>query len=385
MSNKHPKLFQDPKIDYPIYDLDLSFNDYISQSKVIIANTRQDLHKNNAELIIEANAPFELKPKQKAKYGALLIHGLLDSPYIMRDIGDHLCEKGMLVRSIMLPGHGTVPGALLNTDYTEWLQAVRYGIATLQQDVEKIFLVGFSTGASLSLYHAVEDHLISGLIMIAPAIKINSPFAFATNWHRVISWAWQRANWFHITKEIDYVKYCSVTFNAVYQVYRLANEVQKIGSAKLANYPLFAILSNEDKIVCSYASTEYFKQNKNPFNRMLMYSNKPLAFDDKRILVRNSVYPELNILSFSHITMPVAPANPHYGEHGDYPLASHHDKNIRYGAFDKIDTFWRNLLYNCKLSKQRYRRLTYNPDFNFMMTEIEKFIFSEKTSHPKIT
>lgn len=385
MLNKHQKLFQDPKIDYPIYDPNLAFQDYISRSKIIIANTRQDLTKNNAELIIEANAPFELVPKQKAKYGALLIHGLLDSPYIMRDIGNRLCEKGMLVRSIMLPGHGTVPGALLNTDYIEWLQAVRYGIDTLKQEVEKIYLVGFSTGASLSLFHAAEDHLINGLIMIAPAIKINSAFAFATNWHRVISWAWQRAKWFHISEEIDYVKYSSVTFNAIYQVYRLANEVKKLSNAKLASYPLYVILSNEDKIVCSYASTEYFNHNKNPFNRMLMYSGKPLEFEDQRISVRNSAYSDLNILNFSHITMPVSPANPHYGPEGDYPLASCFDKNITYGAFDKVDTYFRNLLYNLKLSSMRYRRLTYNPDFEFMMNEMENFIFSERTPHHKTT
>ncbi len=384
MLNKHPKLFQDPDIDYPIYDLHLDFQDYIIKSKSIIANTRQDLNKDNAELIIEANSPFELVPKEKAKYGALLIHGLLDSPYIMRDIGQHLCAKGLLVRSILLPGHGTVPGALLNTDYTEWLQAVRYGIASLKQTVENIFLVGFSTGASLSLYHAVEEPLISGIIMIAPAIKISSPFAFATNWYRSISWAWNRAKWFYIGKEIDYAKYSSVAFNAVYQVYRLASEVQKISSAKLASYPFFVTLSNEDKIVCSYASTEYFEQNKNPFNRMLMYSGKPLHFEDKRILVRNSLYPDLNILNFSHITIPVAPSNPHYGKNGDYPLASRVDKNIMYGAFDKIDVFYRNLLYNLKLSALQYQRLTYNPDFEFMMNEIEKFIF-EKTPHPKTT
>lgn len=385
---KYPKLFQDPDIDYPIYNLELNFQDYIAKSKNIIANTRQDLQGKNAELIIDANAPFELKPANKPKYGALLIHGLLDSPFIMRDIGERLRANGLLVRSVMLPGHGTVPGALLNTDYTEWLQAVRYGIYSLRSEVEKIFLVGFSTGASLSLYHAAENHVIGGVIMIAPAIKISSAFAFATNWPRLISWAWERAQWLHRCKENDYVKYRSVTFNSVYQVYRLALEINKISPAKLSYCPLFVTLSNEDKIVCSYASTKYFEHLKNPTNRMLMYSCEPKQFQDDRIMVRSSVFPEMNIVSFSHITIPVAPDNFHYGKTGDYSLASHidTDQNTQYGAFDnKTNDLYYSTLRYLRLSKMQYRRLTFNPDFDFMMEEIRKFIFSEKTSHPKTT
>ena len=374
MWRKYPKLFQDQKIDYPIYDLDLNFDDYIKKSREIITEIRQDLD-NNANLIVDANSPFEFRPAQKAKYGALLIHGLLDSPFIMRDIGNQLCQKGLLVRSLMLPGHSTVPGSLLNTDYTEWVQAVRYGIATFKNTVEKIFLVGFSTGASLSLYHAAEDHSLAGLIMIAPAIRINSPFAFAAHLPTKIRWASKRAQWLHISEENDYAKYRSIPFNAVHQVHRLAKLVKKISPEKLSYCPLFVALSWEDKIVASYSSVDYFKQSKNPHNHMLIYSGKPLHIDDKRIHIRNSIYANMNILNFSHVTLPVAPDNIHYGIKGDYSLASHLDKNMRYGAFDKIDLVLRNLFYSWKMSRFQYQRLTFNPDFDFFMQEIEKFIF----------
>lgn len=375
MLRKHPKLFEAVKIDYPIYDFHLSFQDYIQKSTEIIANTRLDLN-HNADHIIEANAPYELQPKIKAKYGALLIHGLLDSPFIMRDIGEKLREDGLLVRSIMLPGHSTIPGALLETDYTEWLQAVRYGIVTLKRDVEKIFLVGFSTGASLSLYHAADDTCIAGIIMIAPAIRINSPFSFLMQWVPPFRLGWERARWFHIDEENDYVKYRSLPFNAIRQVYLLAAEVRKISPAQLAYCPLFVALSHEDRIVCSYTSTHYFQQSKNPLNRMLMYASKPLKFEDRRITVHNSFYPDLNILNFSHVTLPVSPNNLHYGKNGDYSLASHIENNVRYGAFDKLDLLYRDMLYRLKLSKFQYQRLTFNPDFDFFTEEMKKFIFN---------
>jgi len=373
MLHKNPSLFQDPKIEYPIHDLNLNFDDYIKQSRTIIANNRQDID-NYAKIVIDANTPFEFKPPNKAKQGVLLIHGLLDSPFIMREIGERLCTKGFLARAIMLPGHATVPGALLNTDYTEWVQAVSYGIATLKNLVEKIFIVGFSTGATLALHHALENDGISGVIMIAPAIRINSPFTFTANLPKKICPTWQRAQWLHISEEDDYVKYRSLPFNAIDQVYRLATEIKKMSPEKLAHCPLFLGLSEEDKIVSSAASIDYFKKSKNPLNQMLLYSSKPVQFNDPRIHVKNSTYPDMNILHFCHITLPVSPNNFHYGPKGDYPSASRLEENIKYGAFDKIDIAYHDLLYRLNLSKFQYERLTFNPDFNFLMSNMEEFI-----------
>src|ERR1700722_12874625 len=99
MFTSKPKLFNPPKIDYPIYDLHLNFLDYIEQSKRMIADTRIDLETYNKKKIIEANAPFELRPETKDnKKGVLLIHGLLDSAFQMREIGEHLQSQGFLVR-----------------------------------------------------------------------------------------------------------------------------------------------------------------------------------------------------------------------------------------------------------------------------------------------
>jgi len=372
MLRKYPKIFQDPHISYPIYDFNLNFSDYIKQSEKIIADTRQDLNQH-PELIIQNNAPFELKPDDPhPKYGALLIHGLLDSPFIMRDVGHYLQSQGLLVRAIMLPGHSTVPGALLNTTYAEWLQAVHYGVATLKQDVEKIFLVGFSTGGSLAVHHALQNHNIAGLILLAPAFKINSPVTFLSKWIRVLN-GWERARWFYISEEFDPVKYQSVPFNAIYQVYQLGKEIQKTGLEKLS-LPLWMSLSYEDKLVCARSSIKYFKRTTHPLNRAIIYSDKSLKFSDPRILMRNSCYPDLNILNFCHITLPVSPDNPHYGKDGDYLLASHLEKNIKYGAFDKRDIIVNNTLRRWGLTSLQYQRLTLNPDFEFMKNQMGDFL-----------
>jgi|SRR6185312_416034 len=370
MLRKHPKLFQDPQIDYPIYDMNLNFADYMQKSEEIIAKTRQDL-KQQAEFIIKANAPFELKPTNKPRYGALLIHGLLDSPFIMRDIGNSLLSQGLLVRSIMLPGHSTVPGALLNTNYSEWSQAVEYGVNSLKADVEKIFLLGFSTGASLALHHAAKDPSIAGMILLAPAFKINSPLMFLTTWQHALRLAWERTQWFVLHEERDCVKYQSVAMNAIYQVHQLGLAIQQI---PLNTCPTFSILSYEDEIVCSKASLHYLQREINPLSRTLVYSAEPLRFANKHITVRPSANPEQGILNFSHITLPTSPNNPHYGKEGKYFLASHLKKNIKYGAVDKADILFYNWLHRLHLTKFVYQRLTFNPDFEMMQREIKKFI-----------
>lgn len=381
MFSQNPKLFKDPKIDYPIYNLELNFTKYIAESKKIIANTRIDLSNHNAEKIINANAPFELKlaDQQKFKCGALLIHGLFDSPFHLRDIGIHLKNQGLLVRSLLLPGHGTVPGALLNVDYQQWLQAVHYGIHSLSKEVDEIFLVGDSTGASLALYQAKQTRVkIAGIILLSPALKIRTSLAPLTNWYKIATPLSLRAAWLYIGKEdaSNYVKYSSFPFNAVHQVYRLTQEIKKNQEPTQPTCPLFVCLSRDDKTVCAEAIIHHFQQHTNPLSQLLLYTNQPTIFNDSRIIVRHSAYPEMRIVNFSHICVPISPLNEYYGINGEFAFASHVNEknNFIYGEFTKIDVKLHDLLYRSRLAKTQYQRLTFNPDFKHLTDLINQFI-----------
>jgi esterase/lipase len=384
MLRNHSELFTDPRIVYPIDRLDLPFSEYIAKSKNIIATHRVDL-KDHADLIIQANTPFELAPKtpifseknpSKIKYGALLIHGLLDTPFLMQDVGTALQSEGLLVRSIVLPGHATVPGALLNVTYQDWLQAVRYGIASLKKEVEHIFLVGFSTGATLSLYHTLQDpEAIAGMIMLSPAFKINSSFDFIMKANR--SSIWNGPRWLSTRTEIDYTKYRSIAFNAAYQVFKLT-QLLKNNAHKKPECPIFMALSREDLIVRSTNSINYFTSLSNPYNQMILYSAASEKLADPRISIRSSIYPSWKIVNFSHIAIPVAPTNFHYGMQGDYPLASHvnNPSHFQYGALDAPKKRYYDLMYKIRLMPYEFQRLTFNPDFEFMMGSIKNFILN---------
>lgn len=374
-------LFSDPKVKYPVNNRDLPFDDYITKCKSIIASTRVDLTKDNAEKIIEANSPFELKPHstQKSKVGVLLIHGLLDSPFHVKDIGKQLQSQGYLVRSVLLDGHGLVPGALLNVDYHDWLQTVRYGIASLEKEVEKIILMGQSTGASLALYEAIEhSKTVAGVILVSPALKIRSIFAPTANWYRAISWAWKRAAWFHMDPEetIDYAKYSSLPFNAIYQVYRLSNALKERQNSIKPVCPLLFVLSQDDKIVCPQTIIDYFLEHTNPKSRLLLYTNHSNTFNDARIQMKASAYPKHHIVNFPHIVIPISPANPHYGNMGDYKYSSHVDetRDVMYGEYLRNDLFYNRWMVKLGLTRFRKERLTFNPDFIYMNQYIDQFI-----------
>jgi esterase/lipase len=376
MLSTHPILFQDRKIRHPIYDLNLPFSDYIAQTKEIIKNNRADL-QSNPEKIIADNTPFELHPENnQPTSGVLLLHGLLESPYIMKDIGMRLKNKNFLTRSILLPGHGTVPGDLLNVDYADWIQALRYGIASLKAQVEKVYLIGFSTGGSLALQHVLQHDDIAGVVLIAPAIKIRSYFDFSSNWHHAISWYWERAKWLNIEEEVDPVKYQSIPLNAAYQVYRLSLVLKELSKTHRPTCPLYFIASMADATVSAVAIVEYFKKYFHPENHMLLYSSKQTHQHDENTIVRSSVYPQLHIRELSHIGLPVSPDNPHYGQQGDYVYASHPDKSNTtiYGGFSKLENKIYDYLYTKNLVKKKHRRLTYNPDFDYMTTQIEDFL-----------
>jgi esterase/lipase len=360
-------LLNDPHLTYPDRDKRLPFADYILQCQQLITMTRPD----EGGVALAANSPYELKPAGTLKTGVLLIHGLYDSPFMLRDIGALLQAQGLLVRSVLLPGHGTVPGALLNIRFEDWLQTIGYGINSLENTVDKIILVGFSIGGAMALQALLEktSNKLAAGILLAPALKV-SALACVTNLFPKVG-----KDWLQIADEVDYAKYRSFTYESAYQAYRLT---QKIAGMKPAlRAPLLVSMSRNDQTVKSAATLDWFLQHASAKSELIYYSDKPTVAD-ARITTRKVKYAELGITDISHICLPIAPENIHYGKSGDYVYASHADTKAiatnRYGAYSALLQDICNPLFKHGLIQQRFSRLTYNPDFAYLAERIQQFI-----------
>src|SRR5687768_7646312 len=114
----------------------------------------------------EKTAPFELGRGEDA---CLLLHGFTGSPWDVRPLGEALAARGLYVRAIQLPGHGSTPEALLQVTRQDWLRAAAQALLSLRE-YRRTFVVGLSMGALLALRLAVDyRERVHGLALVAPA------------------------------------------------------------------------------------------------------------------------------------------------------------------------------------------------------------------------
>ena len=111
----------------------------------------------------------------------LLLHGMSDSPYSLRALGETLKQRDYWVIGLRLPGHGTAPSGLRHINWRDMAAAVRLGVAHLASKVGEnpIHIVGYSNGAPLAINYtldALEDDTLTSptsLVLISPAIGLH--------------------------------------------------------------------------------------------------------------------------------------------------------------------------------------------------------------------
>lgn len=346
------------------------FIDYVETTRNRISLARIDLTPTTAKSIIDANCPFEWRPDAltSPRKGILLIHGLLDSPYGVRDLAHYFLKRGFLVRSILLPGHGTVPGDLLTTHYSDWLKAAAYGIDSFSGGVDELYCLGISGGATMALYHALALPTLKGLFLFAPSIKLRSRYAFAGSWLKHLGKLYTPAEWYRLASDRDYAHYESFPYHFVEQAYRLTRVFQEREKNARLTMPLFMVLTKEDETIDSAAAEAFFSRHHHPHSRLVIYSPTPVQTVDPRIEWRTSCFPEDHILNFSHICLGIDPDNPHYGRHGDYPVL------LPPLAVDEV--VYKGAVKPGSSGEDGgpRSRLTYNPDFGNLLGRMDGFL-----------
>ena len=378
------------------------------------------------------NRSFELTVEAPVG-GALLLHGMSDSPYSLRGLAETLSQHGYWVVGLRLPGNGTAPSALRHISAQDMTAAVRLGMEHLAARLgdKPIHVVGYSTGAALALNFALDGlegsaaPTPASLVLISPAIRIHSGAALASFKDGVSAVPGLRGlAWLQIMPEFDPFRYNSFPTNAGAVVHSLTRSVDRRVAARARSNPdqalppilafkstvdatvtteavvdrLLAVLApHRNELVLfdinrSAAKSTFLISDPGPLTNRLM-ADGTLPFDitlvtnenpDTRELVARHKVPfsaevsdterlglawPTGVVSLSHVALPFPPDDPLYGR---YPPE---DENVIFLG-EMAMRGERGLL---KLPEDWLLRMRYNPFYEVIETRVLEWL-DDKTN-----
>lgn len=414
----------------PPSDMALSFEEYVAKNT---AEIRAAMQGRQDPTVFQGNYSLEDAVSMRAPYsipidtavcpggtggedkGFLLIHGLTDSPYLMKGLAESMRKvyPCSTIRAIVLPGHSTIPGDSNHSKdwddsndselmtHKKWLQSTHYGIRSFDsvEHVTSLYVLTFSTGAPLLINHLSQykEEKVKGAVLISAAIKAKSKAAFLAPIAQYI------VPWSTVYAEEDAVRYETFSTHAAAEFYWLTKDL--LDSEYQFQLPLFIAISADDNTVSAEAALEYFCDAATSNKKMIWYQHRGTdeRLDSfaggqgdcqKDILVREAEALKLPdyYKSFSHTSLSVPSSDPHYGLDGAYKQCKDY-----FGDIDDVSQPEKYLScqranvpdyvigettksFKAKYSDKLIRRGVYNPDYPFMEQQIIKFIESIKAS-----
>ncbi len=319
LSDLQPWHTQAPSGEMSAHDLDASFTlaQYVEREDALFDQVRQivDGHIPEQERVPanrywsdspnyqwkfahDWNHTFERVP-QPIKGGALLLHGLTDSPYSMRAVADALYESGYYVLVLRMPGHGTVPASLAQSRWQDWLAATRLGARTVRARIGPdlpFVMVGYSNGGALTVKHqldALEDPTLpraDRIVLMSPMIGI-SPAAALARLLDSISFIpyFAKSAWTDVQPEFNPFKYNSFPLNGAVQTRALTVAIgDSIGRLKASGGltripPILAFQSVIDTTVLTAAVVDTL------FDHLPANGSELVLFDLNRLAAFSTV------------------------------------------------------------------------------------------------
>lgn len=196
------------------------------------------------------NRSFVLQPAGTVEGVAVLVHGLTDSPYSLRHFAKLYADRGFIAMGMRMPGHGTVPGSLLEIGQEHWSAAVRLAMREARKLAgagKPIHLVGYSNGGALAVLHTL-DALEAPALVKPDQLVLVSPMIGVTPLARFAGLAalpaflpgFEASRWLDLMPEYNPFKYNSFPVHAAAQSYEVTQVVQarmNALSARLADFP----------------------------------------------------------------------------------------------------------------------------------------------------
>ncbi|GGW94308.1 alpha/beta hydrolase [Alteromonas halophila] len=199
----------------------------------------------------EGNAPYVLHSNTPADKVAVLVHGLSDSPFFLREIASVMQAQGYTVFVPLLPGHGlrNANDDMSDSQLAErWQAHVRdvMDIATSLGD--KVVLGGFSAGAALAVdYYLDAPESVSGLTLFSGALALSDDAEkMARIWG--IKWLAWLVDGDYQTHGPNPYKYPSVASYAGLELMDVIEQIRtRLEEGRRISVPVYAAHSADDK------------------------------------------------------------------------------------------------------------------------------------------
>ncbi|MEI7202082.1 alpha/beta fold hydrolase [Pectobacterium parvum] len=315
------------------------------------------------QLELRWNTPSETRPTSQPHKAILLVHGLGDSPGSFTDITPQLVEQGFLVRTVLLPGHGTHPSDLLHVTVDDWRNVVAEQAAILSKEVDEVYLGGFSTGGNLVLEYALQHPEIKGLVLFSPAIKSNEKYDFMAPVLSVFT-DWLMPPRPGYPQQLA-TRYMRVPTNGFAQYYYSSSSVRSQLAKRPYDKPVLIVLAEHDSVVdTAYVVNEFDKQFTHPRSRLIWYGDRPAGIHSSRVLVRTGSLPDWRISQFSHMSLLFSPENKEYGKTGSIVICANGQPLNDLKTCQDRSTLWYSDWGYVENGKTHVR-LTFNPYFDW--------------------
>ncbi|MDZ7798336.1 MAG: alpha/beta fold hydrolase [Patescibacteria group bacterium] len=198
---------------------------------------------------LENSKPFYFSGN---KVGVILIHGFTGSPADLRVFGRYLAKQGYTVKGIRLTGHGIHHTVLKKTNRYDWYYSLKRSINEIRDQVEEIFLVGFSMGGDLSILYNEMEKGVKGMVLINTPIYTKPsrltfwfiPLIKRFKKFKIKGWAKKTDNYFEKRCACSYTK---IPLDSAWQFYKLVQESKAV--AEKIKIPVYLIQSRHDQAI----------------------------------------------------------------------------------------------------------------------------------------
>lgn len=359
------------------------FQDYIAYSQDYLRRSRLD---SPTEEFIQNASPFELIPNSTCERsanghylnGIVLTHGLIASPYSMRDIAEYFQSRCFYVLAILLPEHASRPGEFLHTQWQDWAKVQRFAFNILQHKVENVFLSGHSMGGELALYEAAINPKVKGLILFTPGMQI-TPAAKYASYFIWLGKLFPKAAWFEVRNDLSLYRYESITFSAAHESYKLIRATNKALKSKALSIPVFTVASVEDNTVDTDVILTFMEKQLHPASRTLLFSQFPIPAAD-RVKVVLSSDEKRGILSVSHLGIMLPDSHPEYGRDGAYKSCGHYfNEPEKFARCNSGLSDFYGEVSATNLQKGLIERIAFNPYYEALIETLDEFLSAATT------